>query len=102
LSIVARPHVSRITEVDPRRRWIHVEGEVHPGELSERGYRKSGEEWILEIRRPEGPGRDPDPVVAEFERLARMGYGFAEGTEWSPAELYRKYRELGKLGGDLA
>jgi hypothetical protein len=92
--------VSRITELDPRRRRIHVAGEVHPGELSERGYVRLGEEWVLELRRPEAGG-DADQVIREFEALRSMGYGFADGDEWSPAELFRKYRDLGRLdGGD--
>ena len=69
--------VSRITELDPTRRRIHVTGEVHPGELAERGYARRGEEWVLELRRPtagraargepSGDGRDDvDPFVDEL------------------------------------
>ena len=107
-----RPTVSRITEVDPTRRRIHVEGEVHPGELAERGYARSGEEWVLDLRRPSaeraaqgrppGDGRDDvDPFIVEFRALRRMGYAFAEGGEWSPGELYRKFADLGLLSGDF-
>jgi hypothetical protein len=95
-----RPRVARITEADPRRRRIHVVGEAHPGELAARGYARSGDEWVLEIVRPAGPGRDADPVVEEFRALEALGYEFAEGDEWSPAELHRKYRERGLLRGD--
>jgi hypothetical protein len=95
-----RPRVVRITEADPRRRRIHVVGEAHPGELSGRGYVKVGEEWVLDVRRPAGPGRDADPVVEEFRALSNLGYEFAEGDEWSPLELFRKYRERGLLRGD--
>ena len=96
------PIVSRITESDPRVRRIHVRGEVHPGELADRGYVRSGEEWVLEVRRPKGSGaRDVDPFVEEFRALKRMGYGFAEGGEWSPGELCRKFAELGLLSGDF-
>lgn len=66
-------------------------GEVHPGELAERGYVRQGEEWVLDLRRPRPPARDADGLVAEFRALSRLGYGFAEGDEWSPAELFRKY-----------
>lgn len=87
------PLVTRITEVHPRLRRIHVRAENHPGELSGRGYVRVGDEWVLEIRRPEVPGRDADPLVREFRALAAMRYGFAEGDEWSPAELFRKLVE---------
>jgi hypothetical protein len=97
-----KPTVSRITELNPARRRIHVTGEVHPGELSERGYARQGEEWVLDVRRPKGDGRaDTDPFVEEFRALKRMGYAFAEGGEWSPGELYRKFAELGLLSGDF-
>ncbi|HVR85770.1 MAG TPA: hypothetical protein VMU54_15740 [Planctomycetota bacterium] len=107
-----RPTVSRITEVDPTRRRIHVKGEVHPGELAERGYARIEEEWVLDLRRPSadraskgqppGDGRDDvDPFVEEFRALGRMGYAFAEGGEWSPGELYRKFADLGLLSGDF-
>jgi hypothetical protein len=92
-----KPHVVRITEVNPRLRRIHVAGEVHPGELAARGYVRRGNEWVLDLRRPDAPGRDADGLVAEFEALSALGYGFAEGDEWSPAELYRKH--LGSAGG---
>jgi len=96
------PTVSRITEVDPTLRRIHVKGEVHPGELAERGYRRRGEEWVLEVRRPRGDGRrDVDPFVEEFRALQRLGYAFAEGDEWAPGELYRKFADLGLLSGDF-
>ena len=97
-----QPTVSRITEADPTKRRIHVTGEVHPGELADRGYVAAGEEWVLEIRRPKGDGRgDVDPFVKEFRALHRMGYAFAEGGEWSFGELYRKFKDLGLLSGDL-
>ena len=85
-----RPIVARITELDPRRRRIHVVGEAHPGELTDRGYVRSGEEWVLELRRPEAAGKDADALTEEFRALQTMGYDFAEGEEWSPAELFRK------------
>jgi len=104
--------VSRITEADPTLRRIHVQGEVHPGELTDRGYARRGEEWVLDVRRPSaaraaqgkppGDGRgDVDPFVEEFRALKRMGYAFAEGGEWSPGELYRKFSDLGLLSGDF-
>src|SRR5437016_5744811 len=49
LSIVRKPTVARITEANPQVRRIHVIGEVHPGELAERGYVRQGEEWVLEV-----------------------------------------------------
>jgi len=91
-----KPHVARVTEVHPRLRRVHVVGEVHPGELAERGYRREGEEWVLDLRRPQAPARDADGLVAEFRALSGLGYGFAEGDEWSPAELFRKYLEGAK------
>ena len=87
--------MSRITESDPRTRRIHVVGELHPGELSERGYERRGEEWVLEVRRPAAGDRDADPFVAEFQALRRMGYDFAEGDEWSPRELLARLRKPG-------
>ena len=97
-----RPTVTRITEADPTLRRIHVAGEVHPGELADRGYVERGEEWVLEVRRPSGDGRgDVDPFVNEFRTLRKLGYGFAEGGEWSPAELFRKFADLGLLSGDF-
>jgi len=95
-----RPIVARVTEAHPSLRRLHVRGEVHPGELAERGYVLRGEEWVLDIRRPDEPGRDADVLLREFEVLSRLGYGFATGDEWSPLELYRKYRELGRLAGE--
>ena len=92
MSIMARPTVTRITEVNPQVRRIHVVGEVHPGELAERGFVRHGEEWVLEIRRPRAPGRDADPFIAEFEALSQRGYEFAEGLEWSPRELLGRFR----------
>lgn len=95
-----RPTVARITELDPRRRQIHVVGEAHPGELSDRGYVRTGEEWVLELRRPETPGRDVDALFEEFRALKGMGYRFAEGDEWSPAELLRKmFPQDPRVGG---
>jgi hypothetical protein len=85
-----RACVARITEIDPRRRRIHVAGEMHPGELEARGYERRGEEWVLEIRRPEEPAGDAEPLAREFRALRDLGYGFAEGDEWAPAELFRK------------
>jgi hypothetical protein len=97
-----QPTVSRITEADPTLRRIHVTGEVHPGELAERGYARRGEEWVLDVRRPKGDGRrDVDPFVEEFRALRRLGYAFAEGGEWSPGELCRKFADLGLLSGDF-
>lgn len=93
------PHVLRITESDPRTRRIHVVGEQHPGELSERGYRRVGGEWVLEIRRPADPERDADPLIEEFRVLRGLGYAFAEGEEWSPAELFRKLFPVDPLMG---
>jgi hypothetical protein len=95
------PIVFRITEADPTLRRIHVRGEVHPGELSDRGYVRRGEEWVLEVRRPPGGRKDLDPFVEEFRALKRMGYAFAEGGEWSPGELCRKFADLGLLSGDF-
>ena len=95
-----RPIVARVTEAHPALRRLHVQGEIHPGELAERGYVRRGDEWVLDIRRPEEPGRDADVLLREFEVLSRLGYAFAAGDEWSPLELYRKYRELGRLSGD--
>ena len=84
----SRPRVIRITEVHPRLRRIHVDGEVHPGELSARGYVNGAREI-----------RSTEELLVEFQALRDMGYGFAEGDEWSPAELFRKYEESGKLRG---
>ena len=95
-----RPIVARVTEAHPALRRLHVRGEAHPGELAERGYVLRGEEWVLDIRRPEEPGRDADVLLREFEALGRLGYEFAAGDEWSPLELYRKYREMGRLTGE--
>ena len=95
-----RPIVARVTEAHPALRRLHVRGEAHPGELGERGYVRRGEEWVLDIRRPEEPGRDADVLLREFEVLGRLGYDFAAGDEWSPLELYRKYREMGRLTGE--
>lgn len=97
-----KPHVVRITELNPRVRRIHVAGEVHPGELAERGYVRVGSEWVLELRRPEVPGHDTDGLAAEFEALSALGYGFAEGDEWSPAELFRKLLGSGQGQGGAA
>jgi len=77
-------------------RRIHIAGEVHPGELAERGYVRRGEEWVLDIRRPEAAGRDADPFIREFEALSRLGYEFAEGDEWSPRELLERLRKPGR------
>lgn len=85
----------RITEVNPTLRRVHVVGEVHPGELAERGYVRGGEEWVLNIRRPGQAGRDVDPFVKEFRALRGLGYEFADGDEWSPAELLRKFSDMG-------
>lgn len=95
-----RPLVARVTEVHPALRRLHVVGEAHPGELAERGYVRRGEEWVLEIRRPEREGRDADVLIREFQALGGLGYDFAAGDEWSPLELYRKYRELGRISGE--
>jgi hypothetical protein len=83
-----RPRVERITEVNPRLRRIHVVGEVHPGELEDRGYR----EGVLEIRTTE-------ELIREFQALHNLGYAFRAGEEWSPAELFRKYEAAGLLSG---
>ena len=91
--------MARVSEAHPALRRLHVVGELHPGELAERGYVRRGEEWVLEIRRPAEPGQAADVLVREFEALAALGYDFAAGDEWSPLELYRKYRELGRLTG---
>jgi hypothetical protein len=100
LSNVPRPYVARISEANPQMRRIHVVGEVHPGELVERGYVRQGEEWVLDLRRPQEPGREADPFVKEFEALSRMGYDFAEGAEWSPRELLGRFRSLRKPDGE--
>ena len=49
-----------------------------------------GEEWVLELHRPTEAGRDVDALTEEFRALKGKGYEFAEGHEWSPAELFRK------------
>jgi hypothetical protein len=95
-----RPHVARITEPAPWRRRIHVVGEVHPGELAERGYARIGEEWVLELARPLADPR-ADPLGDEFRALSALGYGFAEGDEWSPAEILRTYVRAGRLRGEI-
>jgi hypothetical protein len=97
---VVRAFVVRVTEAHPSLRRVHVRGELHPGELAERGYVRSGEEWVLDVARPAGGGRDIDPFVEEFRALQKLGYGFAEGGEWSPAELARKFAEKGLLNGE--
>ncbi len=95
-----RPIVARVTEVHPALRRLHVAGEAHPGELEQRGYVRRGEEWVLEIRRPLDPGQGADVLAREFQALSDLGYDFADGDEWSPLELYRKYRDLGRLTGE--
>ena len=80
-----RPRVVRITEVNPRLRRLHVEGEVHPGELAARGYVAGVREF-----------RSTEELVREFRALADLGYEFAEGDEWAPAELFRKYGDRGR------
>ena len=85
--------------MDPRRRRIHVRGEMHPGELAARGYERRGGEWVLEICRPEHPAGDSEPLEREFRALCDLGYGFAEGEEWAPAELFRKYLGMDRLRG---
>lgn len=92
--------VRRITELDPRRRRLHVAGEIHPGELAARGYVRDGGEWVLLLRAPDDPKFDADQLMREFEVLRDLGYAFAEGDEWSPAELFRRYRDAGRLKGD--
>ena len=95
-----RPTVSRIAEVHPALLRLLVRGEAHPGELAERGYVRRGEDWALDIPMPDDPRKDADVLRREFEALDRLGYAFADGDEWSPLELYRKYRDLGRLSGD--
>jgi hypothetical protein len=87
------PHVRRLTELNPRRRRIHVRGEVHPGELAERGYRSDGEDLVREISTTE-------ELIAEFQALQDLHYAFLEGEEWSPAEIYQRFLDMGKLRGD--
>ena len=88
-----RPTVSRITEADPTLRRIHVKGEVHPGELAERGYVRRGEEWILEVRRPGGDGRPaimagrlamrgPDSAVSAGRNGRNAGRAHAGSGQW--------------------
>jgi hypothetical protein len=93
-----RALVTRITEAGPMLRRLHVSGELHPGELEGRGYVRSGAEWILEVPRPRAGG-GADPFVEEFRALQVLGYGFAEGAEWSPAELARHFAGRGLLDG---
>lgn len=95
------PHLRHISEVDPRRRRLHVTAELHPGELTSRGYRPVGGEFVLELSRPHDPtgSSDLERLLAEFEALRDLGYGFLEGEEWSPAGLFRRYREAGRLKG---
>lgn len=83
-----RACVDRITEVHPRLRRIHVVGELHPGELTDRGYR----DGVREIRTTE-------ELIREFQALRDLGYAFRPGGEWSPAELYRKFAAEGRLKG---
>ena len=85
-----RPTVVRITEVSPLARRLHVKGEMHPGELSERGYVQMGDEWVLEIGRPDRANKSLDKLTEEFRTLRMLGYEFAETDEWSPAEIYRR------------
>jgi len=92
--------VRRISELDPRRRRLHVVGEVHPGELAARGYREEGGEWVLELRAPEDSKYDADALQREFQVLRDLGYAFFEGEEWSPAELFRRYRDRGAIQGE--
>ena len=99
MSTMARPYIARITEVNPHLRRIHVVGEIHPGELADRGYVERSGEHVLDLRRPDEPGHDADDLVHEFQALSDLGYGFAEGDEWSPAELFRKYSGRGRLRG---
>lgn len=83
-----RPHVERIVEVHPRRRRIHVVGEVHAGELADRGYR----DGAIEIASTE-------ELLREFQALHDLGYAFRAGDEWSPAELFQRFVAAGKLKG---
>jgi hypothetical protein len=83
-----QPYVDRITEIHPRLRKIHVVGELHPGELADRGYR----DGAFEITTTEA-------LLREFQALQELGYAFRAGDEWSPAELYEKYAAAGKLKG---
>lgn len=85
-----RPQVERITEATPRRRRIHVAGELHPGELADRGYR----DGVLEIATTE-------ELLREFQALRDLGYAFRAGGEWSPAELYEKFAAQGRLRGPI-
>jgi hypothetical protein len=86
-----RPRVDRIAELHPRLRRIHVVGEMHPGELADRGYR----DGALEIR-------TTDELIREFQALRDRGYLFRRGGEWSPAELYAKFAAAGRLKGACA
>lgn len=81
-------YVDRIAEIHPRLRRIHVAGELHPGELSDRGYL----DGALEITTTE-------ELLREFQALHDLGYAFRAGDEWSPAELFEKYAAAGKLKG---
>jgi hypothetical protein len=94
------PHVRRITELDPHRRRLHVVGEIHPGELASRGYLLEGDEWVLLLRKPAYADQERDQLFLEFQALRNLGYAFAEGDEWSPAELFRRYRDAGRITGD--
>ena len=94
-------YLRHISEVDPRHRRLHVTSELHPGELTSRGYVPLGGEFALDLHRPKDRtgSSDLEKLLHEFDALRGLGYAFLEGEEWSPAWLFRKYREAGKLKG---
>jgi hypothetical protein len=96
------PHVARITFIDPLRLRLHVVGEIHPGELSSRGYLARGDEWVLDLP-PTMTSRGQETksqLIVEFQVLRNLGYAFMEGDEFSPAEAWRNYHAKGAVTGD--
>jgi hypothetical protein len=96
------PHVARITFIDPLRLRLHVVGEIHPGELSSRGYLARGDEWVLDLP-PTMTSRGQETksqLIVEFQVLRNLGYAFMEGDEFSPAEAWRNYLAKGAVTGD--
>ncbi len=100
-----RPHVARITFLDPLRLRLHVAGEVHPGELAARGYTREGGEWVLPlvlttVTKSESRTETRSQLIMEFQALHGLGYAFREGDEFAPAEMWRNYRSVGAVSGD--
>ncbi len=93
------PHLRHVSELDPRRRLLHVTAELHPGELVERGWAPEAGEFVRELKRPRAGSEDAEGLYAMLAELRDLGYAFLEGGEWSPAQLFRGGRDRGRLQG---